>query len=604
MRSLIRKVRFFFERAFLEGSWAQLLLVALAITIVSLVGGSIAHFLTDQFASLDKAVWWSFLRLTDPGYLGDDEGAILRTISTILTVTGYVLFMGTLVALMTQWMWRSVRTLEEGRTPLSLRGHIVIAGLDQRTPELIREMLLSDERLNLFLRKLRRSKLSVVVLTSRPGIEAVQMLKAELAQLWTDGQVIVRYGRASDPDDLERVDLANAAVVLVPQVNGGQGDARTSTILAAINHTVLKWEQPSPLIVCEFNQLESKGVLGAFPRLTCEAVFSRATITKILAQSLKHAGLARVFMELLSHRDGHEIYIKDFPEIIGKSWSEVEDGFEHALPIGLLRRTRQGHELVLDPHAIIDKDDRPLFMSEEVNRIIYRPGQTKREKSELLIYNQPEILIRSVLIIGPTLAANELMQELQEYRDFKPSVDIVSSLEEVDLTKYDKVILLPFFKENLRPDEVDQHTIHSYFMLRSLLNDQDHHLDILVELASPTAAEAFALEARCDVIVPALISSHLLAHIGLRRELGAVFEEVLGTTGADMTMLNPQVYGIGLEQDIPFQELRRIVRSHGHVLLGLRIAVDEDKHRRKVILAPRTSQVFNLNKNDRLIVLN
>src|SRR5690606_26285321 len=164
--------------------------------------------------------------------LGDDEGAVLRTISTVLTITGYVHVMGTLVAIMTQWMRRSVKTLEEGRTPLSLSGHIVIAGLDQRTPELIREMLLSDERLNLFLRKLRRSQLSVVVLTSRPGIEAVQMLKAELGALWDRGQVIVRFGRASDPDDLDRVDLANAAVVLVPQVSGGQGDARTSTILA------------------------------------------------------------------------------------------------------------------------------------------------------------------------------------------------------------------------------------------------------------------------------------------------------------------------------------------------------------------------------------
>lgn len=604
MRSIIRKIRFYFERAFLEGSWAQLLLIALAIVIVSLIGGSTAHFLTDQFEGLDKAVWWSFLRLTDPGYLGDDQGAILRTISTVLTVTGYVLFMGTLVALMTQWMWRSVRTLEEGRTPLSLSGHIVIAGLDQRTPELIREMLLSDERLNLFLRKLRRSQLSVVVLTSRPGIEAVQMLRAELGSLWNRGQVIVRFGRASDPDDLDRVDLANAAVVLVPQVNGGQGDARTSTILAAINHTVLKWEKPSPLVVCEFNHPESKGVLGAFPTLTCEGVFSRATITKILAQSVKHAGLARVFMELLSHRDGHEIYIKDFPELVGKRWSDVEDGFDHALPIGLLRRGPQGYELVLDPHAVIAKEDRPLFMSEELNRIVYHPSKVSPQNNPIQVYNPPELLIRSVLVIGPEVAANELMIELQEYRDFKPHVDLATSIDQIDFRKYDKVILLPFLKDNLRPDEVDQHTIHSYFLLRSALSEQDHHLDILVELASPTAAEAFALEARCDVIVPALISSHLLAHIGLRRDLGAVFEEVLGTSGADMTMFNPQVYGIELEQEFSFQALRKVVRAHGHVLLGVRIAVDEDKHKRKVVLAPAPNQNFTLNKHDRLIVLN
>jgi hypothetical protein len=34
------------------------------------------------------AIWWSFLRLSDPGYLGDDEGVVSVTISTVVTVQG------------------------------------------------------------------------------------------------------------------------------------------------------------------------------------------------------------------------------------------------------------------------------------------------------------------------------------------------------------------------------------------------------------------------------------------------------------------------------------------------------------------------------------
>lgn len=605
MTYLLRKIRFFFERAFLEGSWNQLLLVAFVVALVTLTGGTSAYLLTDQFQTLESALWWAFLRLTDSGYLGDDQGLTLRAISTLLTINGYVLFLGTLVALMTQWMWRMVRSLEEGRTPLAINGHIIIAGLDERTPELIREMLLSDERLNLFLRKVRRSKLTVVVLTSKPGVEATQFLKAELGELWKNGQVIVRFGRASDPDDLKRVDITNASVVLVPQVIGGQGDARTSTILAAINHSIVQSEKPSPLIVCEFNNDTAFGVLKAFPKLVCEPVFSNATITKILAQSVKHAGLAQVFMELLSHRDGHEIYIKDFSELVGKSWGEAETYFHRALPIGLLRKIDQKHELVFDSNTVISDSDRPLFMSQEMKHIeIIDKSSPRKLQTTSKTFEIPPPSMRNVLIIGPSNKANELMRELQDYRDFKPSVVVTTSFEDQGLEQFDKIILLPFPDHSIRADEVDQHTIHTYFKLRAKLNEIDHHLDILVELASPTAAEAFALEARCDVIVPALISSHLLAHIGLRRDLAAVFEEVLGPTGADMTLYAPSSYGINEQTTMSFAQMRELVRPFGHVLIGLRIALDEDRHKRKIELAPKPDATFKLSAHDRFIVLN
>ena len=66
--------------------------------------------------------WWAFLRLTDPGYLGDDEGNWRRVVSTWLTVSGYVLFMGTLIAILTQWLNRTMRALEQGLTPITVRG--------------------------------------------------------------------------------------------------------------------------------------------------------------------------------------------------------------------------------------------------------------------------------------------------------------------------------------------------------------------------------------------------------------------------------------------------------------------------------------------------
>ncbi len=64
---------------------------------------------TESFSQEGQAIWWAFRRLTDPGNLGDDEGLFTRVLSSVLTVLGYVLFMGSLIAIMTQWLNAKLR---------------------------------------------------------------------------------------------------------------------------------------------------------------------------------------------------------------------------------------------------------------------------------------------------------------------------------------------------------------------------------------------------------------------------------------------------------------------------------------------------------------
>ena len=87
------RLRFHLERWIQRGALHQLLLMAAVIACISVVGGVLAWIVDPAAFDPAGAVWWAFLRLTDPGYLGDDEGALLRTVSTLLTVLGYVIFL-------------------------------------------------------------------------------------------------------------------------------------------------------------------------------------------------------------------------------------------------------------------------------------------------------------------------------------------------------------------------------------------------------------------------------------------------------------------------------------------------------------------------------
>ena len=164
---LKNRLKFRLERWLQRGALFQLVVIAALIVAVAVTGGLVAWAFSGAFAHPAEAIWWAFLRLTDPGYLGDDAGLLLRTVSTIVTVLGYVLFMGSLIAIMTQWLNGTLRTLERGLTPIALRDHLLILGWTNRTAAIVAELLLSEERVRRLLRREMRD-LRVAVLVEEP----------------------------------------------------------------------------------------------------------------------------------------------------------------------------------------------------------------------------------------------------------------------------------------------------------------------------------------------------------------------------------------------------------------------------------------------------
>jgi len=65
-------LRFHLERLVLRGLGFRLLIAAVIVAVVALVAGELAVILVPELSDPGSAIWWAFLRLTDPGYLGDD----------------------------------------------------------------------------------------------------------------------------------------------------------------------------------------------------------------------------------------------------------------------------------------------------------------------------------------------------------------------------------------------------------------------------------------------------------------------------------------------------------------------------------------------------
>ena len=100
----IGRLRFLLERFLLRKLSHRLLLAAIIVVVVVIIAGELDVILAPEISETGEGVWWPFLRLTDPVCLGDDQGCAQRFISTMVKVLGCVLFLGLLIAILTQWL--------------------------------------------------------------------------------------------------------------------------------------------------------------------------------------------------------------------------------------------------------------------------------------------------------------------------------------------------------------------------------------------------------------------------------------------------------------------------------------------------------------------
>ena len=306
---------FLVERMLLRGAHYRLLFIAALLGVIAAVGGALVMEFAGGFSSTGEAMWWAFLRLTDPGYLGDDEGLVRRTVSTAVTISGYVLFMGALIAIMSQWLAQTMRRLESGLTPITQSDHVLVLGWTNRTAPIIEELLSSsEERLHRFLRRYGARRLNIAVLAEEVNAERVQELRDHLGPLWDSQHIVFRTGTPLDIDHLRRVDFANAAAVILPGsfYDGAmQADARTiKTLLSISRHAAHNGAERIPLIVAEI--FDPRKVMVGVRAYTgpVEIISSDLFISRLIVQTLRHPGLSKVFNELLSGDRTNEVYVR------------------------------------------------------------------------------------------------------------------------------------------------------------------------------------------------------------------------------------------------------------------------------------------------------
>jgi ion channel POLLUX/CASTOR len=641
-RYLTNRIQFLLERMVLRGAHYRLLVIAMLIGLLSLAAGTVVYlFSAGVDGGFGAAVWWAFLRLSDPGYLGDDEGTLLRFVSTLLTVLGYVVFLGALVAIMTQWLNERMRRLEAGLTPIAERGHVLIIGWTNRTPTIVQELVMSGSRMRRFLELRGARSLRIAILaddvTTRLGVE----LRDRLGRLWNERQVILRTGSPLRLEHLQRVDFVHAAAVIMPAADfteGGpdQADTRTvKTLLSMASHPQLEDVTQLPLVVAEVFDSRRIEIARRAYAGPVEILASDAIVSRLLAQTVRHPGLSGIFGELLTHHRGNEVYVRECSVLEGRRFGELAPCFHDAIVIGIVRRVGETFTPLLnpDPATTLLPDDRLAFVARGYAATEPRepePGPGPPERVTPIPAATPERPLR-VLILGWSHKVAALLREFDSYTDERFAIDIVSTtsagkrksalerngvrleriqvshveadfavpevLERVDVTGYDSIVLAGSDRLG-SGEESDARTIMGYLLLRDILPD-DGGTAVVVELLDPGNVPLIRRRST-EVLVTPLIVSHMLAQVALRRELRAVFDELFGPGGAEIVFRKPAEYGIE-GRHLTFRDIAGAALRCGEIALGVRAGGGRAEH--LVTLNPPRDQEWTLSSGDEVVAL-
>lgn len=363
-RRVRNRIKFELERFLLRGPFHRLLVIALLVAVLSFIGGVLVRDTGEGFADAGDALWWAFLRLTDPGYLGDDQGTWRRTVSTVLTVLGYVVFLGSLVAIMTQWLNQKLMELQRGLTPIAQSNHILVLGWTTRTATIVRELLVAEGRVRRFLEGHGTRRLRVVVLVEETTLELVQDLRDRMGEYWDPKEIILRSGSPMRVEHLRRVDYRHAAAIIVPSSDGTADsrvsrDARVIKVLLSagcgggIDAPGAAEAHDWPLVVAELTDADKMPVARRAYGGPIEIIAGDLVIAQLVAQNIRHPGLSNVYGELLSHDTGNEIYVREASGWADQPWASTADAFPSAIPIGIVRQQGASFQPLLNPPATL-----------------------------------------------------------------------------------------------------------------------------------------------------------------------------------------------------------------------------------------------------------
>jgi voltage-gated potassium channel Kch len=619
--TLSDRLRYTFDNLMSRGTAAQiiglgiitLLFIAGSAAIVTFSGVAVAD--EGNGPDLNEMIWRSLLRTLDPGTMGGDQGSPPFLGMMLLVTLGGIFIVSTLIGVLTSGIENKIGELRKGHSFVVEQNHTIILGWSPQVFAILSELATANAN---------QRNACVVILADKDKVEMEDEIRAKVRD--TKGtRVVCRTGSPLDLIDLEIVNPHTARSIIIVSPETGNPDTQVvKTILALTNNPNRRQDQYH--IVAEIRETKNVPVAKMVGRDETEIVLVGDLISRITVQTCRQSGLSVLYTELLNF-GGDEIYFKEEPALVGKTFGEALVAYEDSALIGLQRNgsvqlnppmgTRIGAG---DKIIAISEDDDTIRLSGLTDLGIaieaVLPMKTTRQEPErtlILGWNHcGENIVReldnyvapgseTIIVAGAQAEAPRGKNQTVNFRN-GDSTDR-ATLEALELTSFDHIIVLSYC-DTLNPQAADAITLFTLLHLRDIAERTGKDLAIVSEMLDVRNRELAEVTHADDFIVSDQLVSLLLTQISENKSLSAVFADLFDPEGAEI-YLKPIENYVQTGQAVNFYTLVDAARRRNEIAIGYRLQRDAHNAEKSygVCVNPDKSTKTAFNPGDRVIVL-
>ncbi len=624
------RLRYRFENTLSKGTIAiigWLALLSLAIVMLA------ALILAAMRVGMDPAdhehpfgffegMWQSMLRTLDPGVVAGDQGWQLRLLMMVVTIGG-IFIVSILIGTITSGLEARLAELRKGRSRVIEKNFTLILGWSSKVYSIIGELLIANSN---------QKNPCIVVLADRDKIEMEDDIRAKFPST-ANTRVICRSGNPLDLDDLAVVDPHSARSVIVLAPENDNPDIHVIKSVLAITNNPARKREPYHIVaeIRDAKNLEAAALVGGK-----EAIYVQGEdlIARVTAQTCRQSGLSVVYTELLDF-DGAEIYFKDEPSLLGKSYREVISAYEDSTVMGLMRA--DGAVLLNPPmDTAFGKGDQVIAITEDDDTLVISndSGGGLPDTSAIAHREKLAAAPERILILGWNGKGQAIIEELDNYvapgsetivicrqdgiRDLLVSVakrmqrqrvrfadgDITHSatLAAVKAATFEHVILLSY--SDLPIQEADAKTLITLLHLRNLADAAGRRLSIVSEMMDMRNRALAQIARADDFIVSDKLVSLMMSQLSENRNLELVFKTLFSSEGSEI-YIRPMTDYIKLGTTVDFYTVLEAAAQRGETAIGYRLMEHADKKERGygVNVNPKKSTRHTFSERDQIVVL-
>jgi voltage-gated potassium channel Kch len=626
--SFTDRLRYAFDNTMSKGpialiGWLAILSVAIVIVMALVV--SAAGIAPEGSERLDfaEAAWLSLMRTFDAGTMGGDAGWAFRLSMLVVTIGG-IFVISTLIGVLTSGIEDKIADLRKGRSKVIESGHTVILGWSEQIFSILSELVIANAN---------QRKSCIVVLGNKEKIEMEDEIRDKVGATGRT-HIVCRTGDPIEMANLEIVSLHTARSIIILSPDGQAQDPDSTVIKTMLAITNNPNRRPEPYhIVAEIHDPKNMQVAQMVGQREVELILVGNLISRVMAQTCRQSGLSIVYTELLDF-GGDEIYFKDEPALVGKTFGEALLAYKDSAVIGL--RPQGGSPRLNPPMSTpIQKGDQIIAIAEDDDTIRLSGLTDLRLHTDAIQTSQPiEPTPERTLILGWNWRAPSIICELDHYVAPGSAVTVVADfpdgpaeldryrseikrqtvafqladttdrriLDGLAIETYQHVILLCY--DALDPQQADARTLITLLHLRDMAERAGHPFSIVSEMLDIRNRNLAEVTHADDFIVSDRLISLMLSQVSENKALNAVLADIFDPEGSEI-YLKPAASYVRLGEPVNFYTVVEAAQRRGEVAMGYRLQAHANDAAKSygVIVNPDKSASITFAEQDRIVVL-